>query len=238
MTQGAQTVDEIGPALSEVVDEIHPDLSCNPMIVSPRQEQQDSLVDEVQDPFPKVEARPHQQIRPLALLTSNNVIPKTFKSVLSSPDKDLLLVAINKELESMNALDVWDVIELDPLFKLVGTTWVFKIKKDHLGRITEYKARLCAQGFTQSAGVDFNQTYAPTGWLNSLRTLIAFSAERDLEFHQIDIKSAFLNAPLSETVYLGIPQGLSIDRRAKCLRLQKAIYGLKQAPLAWYDCLK
>ncbi|MBW0465784.1 hypothetical protein O181_005499 [Austropuccinia psidii MF-1] len=193
MTQGAQTIDAISPALSEVVDEIHPDLSCDPMIVSPHQERQDCLVYEVQDPLPEVEARPHQQIRvirprhptlvlcdlnpenilpytrrPLALLTSNSMVPKTFKRVLSSPDKDLWLLAIKKELESMNALNVWDVIELDPSFKLLGTTWVFKIKKDHLGRITEYKARLCGKGFTQSAGMDFNQNYTPTGQLNLL----------------------------------------------------------------------
>ncbi|MBW0560427.1 hypothetical protein O181_100142, partial [Austropuccinia psidii MF-1] len=176
--------------------------------------------------------------RPLALITSDTSTPRTFNGALSSPDKDLWLASIKRELESMNALGVWEVIELDPLLKLVGTTWVFKIKKDHLGQVTEYKARLCAQGFTQSAGIDFNQTYAPTGRLNSLRTLIAFAAAKNLDFHQIDIKSAFLNAPLSETVYLGITQGLDIDKRSHCLRLRKAIYGLKQAPLAWYDRLK
>ncbi|MBW0523609.1 hypothetical protein O181_063324 [Austropuccinia psidii MF-1] len=108
----------------------------------------------------------------------------------------------------MNLLGVWDVVKLDPSFKLVGTTWVLKIKKHHLGHITEYKARL------------------------------SFSAAKGLEFHQIDIKRAFLNAPLSETVYLGIPQGLNIDKCTMCLRLQKAIYVLKQAPLAWYERLK
>ncbi|MBW0568749.1 hypothetical protein O181_108464 [Austropuccinia psidii MF-1] len=193
MTQGAQMVNEISPALSVVVDKIHPDLSCNSAIVSPHQEGQDSVVDEVQNPSPEVESRPHQRIRvigpqhptlvlsdlnpenilphtrqPLALFTSNNVVPRTFKNALSSLDKYLWLVAINKELESMNALGLWDVIELDPFFKLVGTIWVFKIKKDHLEPITEYKARLCAQGFTQSSVIDFNQTYSLTGQLNFL----------------------------------------------------------------------
>ncbi|MBW0584966.1 hypothetical protein O181_124681 [Austropuccinia psidii MF-1] len=236
MTQDTETVDEIGPVLSAVVDEIHPDVSCGSPTDSPNQEGEDGVVDEIQHPSLDIEPRPQQRIRvigprhptrvscnsnpenilpynrqPLALITSKGEAPKTFKSALNSPEKDLWLVAINKELESMNALGVWDVVELDASFKLVGTTWVFKVKKDHLGHITEYKARLCAQGFTQSAGVDFNQTYAPTGHLNSLRTLIAFSAAKNLKFHQIDIKSAFLNAPLSETVYLGIPQGLNID---------------------------
>ncbi|MBW0512383.1 hypothetical protein O181_052098 [Austropuccinia psidii MF-1] len=173
-----------------------------------------------------------------ALLTSADEIPRTFKQALNCDAKEVWTAAINKELLSMENLKVWDVINLDPSYKLVGTTWVFKTKKNHLNEIIEHKARLCAQGFTQTAGINFDKTYSPTGRLNSLRTLIASSASNGLLFHQIDIKSAFLNAPLSETVYLSLPQGLNEDRRKFCLRLNKAIYGLKQAPLAWYERLK
>ncbi|MBW0488360.1 hypothetical protein O181_028075 [Austropuccinia psidii MF-1] len=173
-----------------------------------------------------------------ALLTSVEVAPRTFRMAITSALKEVWLEAIAKELDSMDNLKVWDIVELDPSFKLVRTTWVFKIKRDHLGNVTEHKERLCAQGFTQTAGVDFERTYSPTGRLNSLRTLIAFAARNDLLFHKIDIKSAFLNAPLAECVYLSIPQGLNQDRRKFCLKLKKAIYGLKQAPLAWYDRLR
>ncbi|MBW0537118.1 hypothetical protein O181_076833, partial [Austropuccinia psidii MF-1] len=93
-------------------------------------------------------------------------------------------------------------------------------------------------GFPQTPSIDFEKTYAPTGRLNSLRCLISYAASRGLKFHQIDIKSAFLNAPLSEVVYLSVPQGLDLDRQASCLCLNKDIYGLKQAPLAWYQRLK
>ncbi|MBW0537224.1 hypothetical protein O181_076939 [Austropuccinia psidii MF-1] len=110
--------------------------------------------------------------------------------------------------------------------------------KNHLNKIKKYKARLCAQGYTQTNGLDYNKTFAPTGRLNSLRTLIAHALNDDLEFHQINIKSTFLNAPLAETVYLTIPQGIRIDPRKQCLRLNKAIYRLKQAPLSWYKTLK
>ncbi|MBW0577511.1 hypothetical protein O181_117226 [Austropuccinia psidii MF-1] len=123
----------------------------------------------------------------------------------------------------MKKLEVWDVIKLRSDYKLVGMTWVFKIKKDHLNRALEHKARLCAQGFTQTPGKDFDKTYAPTGRLNSLRALIAHASFSGLDFHQIDIKSAFLNAPLMETLYVNIPQGLDIDRRKFCLKLNKAI---------------
>ncbi|MBW0470028.1 hypothetical protein O181_009743 [Austropuccinia psidii MF-1] len=170
------------------------------------------------------------------IMTSN--VPKTYRLALQCEEKNKWTDAIRRELLSMNKLKVWDIVDLRSDYKLVGTTWVFKLKRNHLHQAVEYKARLCAQGFTQTPGVDFDKTYAPTGRLNSLRALIAHACANGLEFHQIDVKSAFLNAPLTETVYLSIPQGLDIDRQRYCLRLKKAIYGLKQAPLAWYNQLK
>ncbi|MBW0519195.1 hypothetical protein O181_058910 [Austropuccinia psidii MF-1] len=176
--------------------------------------------------------------RPKALLSIHNETPRTFKQAINSVNKDVWNEDIKKELASMNQLSVWDVIDLKSEYKLVGTTWVFRTKKNHLNEIVEHKACLCAQGFTQTPGLDFGKTYAPTGRLNSLCTLIAFSASRNLSFHQVDIKSAFLNAPLSEMVYLSIPQGLDLNQRKNFLCLNKAIYGLKRAPLAWYEILK
>ncbi|MBW0575166.1 hypothetical protein O181_114881, partial [Austropuccinia psidii MF-1] len=171
-------------------------------------------------------------------LTSSDYTPRTYRLALQCKDRDKWTVAIAKELSAMNDLNVWDIIKLKDDYKLVGTTWVFKTKKDHLKQTIEYKARLCAQGFTQTPGIDFDKTYTPTGRLNSLRALVAHACTNNLEFHQIDVKSAFLNALLSETVYLSVTQGLTIDRQKYCLRLKKAIYGLKQAPLAWYNHLK
>ncbi|MBW0462419.1 hypothetical protein O181_002134 [Austropuccinia psidii MF-1] len=101
--------------------------------------------------------------------------------------------------------------------------------------MVEHKARLCVQGFTQTPGIDFEKTFASTGRLSSLRALISHACAGSLDFHQIDVKSAFLNAPLTEKVYLTIPQGLEVDRRKYFLRPKKAIYGLKQALLAWYN---
>ncbi|MBW0548016.1 hypothetical protein O181_087731 [Austropuccinia psidii MF-1] len=176
--------------------------------------------------------------RPKVLITRSEEAPKTFRSALKGPSSKEWLKAIEKELTSMANLNVWDVVELKPDYKLVGTTWVFRIKTNHLKQVTEHKARLCAQSFSQTPGVDFGKTYAPTGRLNSLRCLISFLVINKLEFHQVDIKSAFLNAPLVDTVFLSIPQGLEVDNRKYCLRLKKAIYGLKQAPLAWYDRLR
>ncbi|MBW0516534.1 hypothetical protein O181_056249 [Austropuccinia psidii MF-1] len=147
-----------------------------------------------------------------ALLTTVNEAPNTYSKAIKSKDNSLWPEAINNELTNMETLRVWDVVELQDDYKIVGTTWVFKIKRNKLNEPIEYKARLCAQGFTQSVGIDFDKIYAPTGQLNSLRTLIAFACINNLQFHQIDIKCAFLNAPLKETVYLAIPQGLNLEK--------------------------
>ncbi|MBW0483911.1 hypothetical protein O181_023626 [Austropuccinia psidii MF-1] len=158
--------------------------------------------------------------QPVALLTEKD--PLTYNQAISSSSQKQWKEAIEKEIQSMLKLEVWD----DP--------WVFKTKRNDSNQITEHKARLCAQGFSQTQGRDYSKTFAPTGRLNSLRTLISVAAAKGLKFEQLDIKSAFLNAPIEEDVYLTIPQGLDRDKRHVCLKLKKAIYGLKQAPLAWY----
>ncbi|MBW0532418.1 hypothetical protein O181_072133 [Austropuccinia psidii MF-1] len=170
--------------------------------------------------------------RPKALMTSSNSgNPASYRQAIRSDNSDQWLQAIRKELHTMSELNVWEIVPIPKHTKLIGTTWVFKTKQD------EHKARLCAQGFSQTHGVDFSKTFAPTGRLNSLRTLISFAASHNLKFEQLDIKSAFLNAPLEEDVFLTIPQGLDLDKQTSCLKLHKAIYGLRQAPRAWYNCL-
>ncbi|MBW0550198.1 hypothetical protein O181_089913 [Austropuccinia psidii MF-1] len=119
----------------------------------------------------------------------------------------------------------------------MGTTWVFKTKRNAQNEILKHKACLCAQGFSQTLGIDFQKTFAHTGRLNSLRTPISFAASKNLLFEQLDIKSAFLNAPLDEEVHLTIPHGLNHDKHKSCLKLKKEINGLRQAPQSWYNRL-
>ncbi|MBW0549089.1 hypothetical protein O181_088804 [Austropuccinia psidii MF-1] len=160
--------------------------------------------------------------------------PTSYNEAMKSASSELWHKAIGKELQNMCHLKVWEEVPISKETKLIGTTWVFKTKRNENNMIIEHKAHLCAQGFSQTPGVDFSKTFAPTGRLNSLRTLISFAASRGLFFEQLDIKSAFLNATLEENVYLSIPQGLDRDKSKTCLKLNKAIYGLRQAPLAWY----
>ncbi|MBW0482496.1 hypothetical protein O181_022211 [Austropuccinia psidii MF-1] len=173
--------------------------------------------------------------RPTAFLSEAD--PLTYNQAINSKHHEHWLKAIAKELQNMTDLNFWEEVAVKEETKLIGTTWVFKTKRNDLNQIIEHKARLCAQGFSQTQGKDYSKTFAPTGRLNSLRTLISYAAVNNLKFEQLDIKSAFLNAPLEEDIYLTIPQGLDRDKKHTCLKLKKAIYGLKQAPLAWYKRL-
>ncbi|MBW0495925.1 hypothetical protein O181_035640 [Austropuccinia psidii MF-1] len=115
----------------------------------------------------------------------------------------------------MNNLNVWEVVPITEKTRLIGTTWVYKTKHNEHKEVLEYKARLCAQGLSQTPGIDFGKTFAPTGSQNSLQTLISFAASNNLKFKQVDIKSSFLNVPLEEEVFLAIPHGLDLDKRKK-----------------------
>ncbi|MBW0541279.1 hypothetical protein O181_080994 [Austropuccinia psidii MF-1] len=192
----AEEVDEVLPADLGLVDEFLP--------IEPDSDDSSRMVDEIQESN-KAGSAEHSQAhpvsaRPRALLSAHNDAPRTSKQAINSLNKDSWSKAIEKELALMNQLQVWDVVDLKPEYKLVGTTWVFRTKQDHLKKVIEHKACLCAQGFTQTPGLYFAKTYAPTGRMNLLQTLIAFAASKNLSFHQINIKSGFLNAPLAEKV--------------------------------------
>jgi hypothetical protein len=98
---------------------------------------------------------------------------------------------------------------------------------------------LVAQGYTQVEGLDFGEAYAPVERLESIRILIAYATNHDFKLYQMDVKSAILNGPLQERVYVEQPPGFEDPRKPNHVYLlHKALYGLKQDPRAWFDCLK
>ena len=135
----------------------------------------------------------------------------------------------------MHTNNVWTPHILPTGRKLVATKWVFRSKHDIHGKIIKYKARLVARGFEQIYGKDFDETYSPVTRLSSLRLLFALSMQFNLDLQQMDVETAFLNAKLTEEVYIEIPQGIQIDNPYNCRKLNRALYGLKQSPRAWYE---
>jgi hypothetical protein len=94
-----------------------------------------------------------------------------------------------------------------PKQNVIGTKWVFHNKQDEHAVVIRNKARLVAQGFTQIEGLDFGETYASVARLESICILLAYATHHDFKLYQMDVKSAFLNGPLSELVYVEQPQG-------------------------------
>jgi hypothetical protein len=116
---------------------------------------------------------------------------------------------------------------------------MLKVKRDAEGEIERYKARLCAQGFSQRRGIDYFETFAPVMTKETLRVLVALANERDLECHTVDISTAFLHGELEEEIYMKQPPGfVTPGEEHKVCRLLKGLYGLKQSSRAWNTRLK
>ena len=109
------------------------------------------------------------------------------------------------------------------------------MKHNSDGSVQRNKARLVAKGYSKQPGIDYNETFAPVARLDTIRTLIAVAAQKDWLLHQLDVISAFLNGELEEDIYVEQPQGFIVNgEEHKVYKLNKSLYGLKQAQRAWY----
>ena len=147
---------------------------------------------------------------------------------------------MEEELSALQAYKTWEIVDAPKNTNIVGCRWTFVLKRDSSGNITQYKARLVAQGFSQVPGVDFFDTYAPVAKMATIRTTLAFAARCDYEIHQVDIKNAFLNSAFEEkeVIYMRLPPGIELtNEKGKVLRLLKPLYGLCQSAHHWYKCL-
>ena len=145
-------------------------------------------------------------------------------------------VAVDEEVRALAKNGTWEIIDLPRGKKPVGCKWIFTVKYKADGNVDRYKARLVAKGFTQSYGIDYQETFSPVAKLNTVRVLLCLAANLDWSLHQLDVKNAFLNGDLEEEVYMDIPAGLETTSNFnKVCRLRKSLYGLKQSPRAWFE---
>jgi hypothetical protein len=121
-------------------------------------------------------------------------------------DSDWVL-AMQEELNNFKRNEVWSLVPC-PKQNIVGTKWVFRNKQDEHGVVTRNKARLVAKGYAQVAGLDFEETFSPVARLESIRILLAYVAHHSFRLFQMDVKSAFLNGPIKEEVYVEQPPWL------------------------------
>ncbi|GJT26870.1 retrotransposon protein, putative, ty1-copia subclass [Tanacetum coccineum] len=141
--------------------------------------------------------------------------PANYKAAMLDPDKV-----------------IWQVPP--PNAKVVRSKWLFKKKTDMDGEVHTYKARLVAVGFTQTYGIDYEETFSPVADIRAIRILIAIAAYYDYEIWQMDVKTAFLNGRLDEDIYMEQPEGYVNPKYPnRVCKLQRSIYGLKQASRQW-----
>ena len=120
---------------------------------------------------------------------------------------------------------------LPPGSKPLGYKWIFKKKMKADGSIDKYKVRLVVKCYNKKEGLGYFDTYSPVTRISSIHMLIAIAVIHNLEIHQMDVKTAFLNGDLDEEIYMEQPEGFIVPgQEKKVCRLVKSLYGLKQAP--------
>jgi hypothetical protein len=165
--------------------------------------------------------------------------PNSYAEAMTRPEEERKLwhKAALDEIQALIENGTFDLVQLPPGRKAIGSRWVFKVKKNADGSIERLKGRLVAQGFSQRPGFDFTETFAPTPKWAALRAILALAALEDLHLESVDISSAFLNGKLEEEVYMRQPEGFVEKGKDWVWHLQKSLYGLKQAGRCWHKKL-
>nr|ABB47727.2 retrotransposon protein, putative, Ty1-copia subclass [Oryza sativa Japonica Group] len=154
--------------------------------------------------------------------------PKSISEAYASPDADYWKEVVRSEMDSIIANGTWEVTERPYGCKPVGCKWVFKKKLRPDGTIEKYKARLVAKGYTQKEGEDFFDTYSPVARLTTIRVLLSLAASHGLLVHQMDVKTAFLNAELDDEIYMDQPDGFVVEgQEGKDLGVADVILNIK-----------
>ncbi|GJW06994.1 putative ribonuclease H-like domain-containing protein [Tanacetum coccineum] len=143
--------------------------------------------------------------------------------------------AMQEELLRFKIQKVWTLVDIPYGKKAIGIKWVYRNKKDERGIVVRNKARMVAQGYKQEEGIDYDEVFVPVASIEAIRLFLAYASFMNFLVYQMDVKSAFLYGTIKEEVYVSQPLGF-VDPKflEKVYKVQKALYGLYQAPRAWY----
>lgn len=182
---------------------------------------------------PRRGERKRIQVRPFqayyALLSTE---PTTVEEAYESENASEWRRAMYDEILSHGENDTWTLTRLPSNRKAIKAKWVFKLKTNQNDEPMRYKARLVAKGCGQKAGIDYNETFAPVVRNNTIRFLVAYAVQRAMKIFQMDAVTAFLQGELDEEIYMYQPDGFT-DGSDRVCKLNKAVYGLKQAGRQW-----
>lgn len=158
--------------------------------------------------------------------------PGTVTEAINGPNGNNWKLAMDEEISSHLQNNTWSLDKLPAGRKAIKAKWVYKTKTDEAGNIIRYKARLVAKGCSQRFGIDYTETFSPVVRYNSIRFLMALAVQNDLRIHQMDAITAFLQGDLDEEIFMEQPEHYE-DGTGRVCRLNRSIYGLKQAGRQW-----
>ena len=162
---------------------------------------------------------------------NTTIIPNTVSEALTKREwKD----AMREEMSALEKNKTWEIVERPKGKNIVDCKWIFTLKYKTDGSLERHKARLVAKGYTQTYGVDYQETFAPVAKMNTVRILLSLVAHYNWQLLQYDVKNAFLHGDLDEEIYMNIPPGFEGNTSNKVCKMKKALYGLKQSPRAWF----
>ncbi|KAI3815617.1 hypothetical protein L1987_15294 [Smallanthus sonchifolius] len=218
----ASGTQEMGKLSTNIDPEIQ-----EPIIPETRVHRNHPIDNIIGDPYAGVQTR-HRTI-------TENTKPMNVKEALTD---NCWIEAMQDELSQFQKLHMWDLVDLPKGFQPIGTRWVFKCKTDDNHVVVKNKARLVVQGFYQQEGLDYTEVYALVARIEAIRLFLAYATYVGFKVYQLDVKSAFLYGKVHEEVYFTQPPSFEDPHNInKVYKLDKALYGLHQAPRAWYETL-
>jgi hypothetical protein len=160
----------------------------------------------------------------------------TLQQALNGPDAVEWQEAIDYEISQLEKLGAWEIVDAPKNANIIPCHYILATKRGPDGEKLKLRVRLVANGQRQQYGLDYSETFTPTSNMATIRTVLAMAAQNDWEIHQIDIKSAYLNATLRDDIYMRAPPGyLKQNDQGKVLKLLRSLYGLKQAGFEWSE---
>ncbi|MBW0493248.1 hypothetical protein O181_032963 [Austropuccinia psidii MF-1] len=178
-----------------------------------------------------------QQVKLMNVTASlHSDAPGSYREALASDDQHKWKAAISAEIASMGEMGVWTEAPKEAATSVLGTRWVFTVKRDPAGRVTWHKARIVVQGHRQIKGLNFDETFAPTPTFTSLRCLFAAASKFNWPVQTFDVTTAYLHSNVAEDIYIRPLPGMYL-KEGVVLKLRKALYGLKQAGRCWWKHL-
>jgi hypothetical protein len=165
-------------------------------------------------------------------------VPLSYEQAMHSDDSEGWKRAMESEMESLRDNQVYTAVPRPERKNVIGGKWVYNLKE--ASGVVKHKARYVARGFNQIQGIDYDETFSPTVNMTSVRLLMQLSVQFDMSVHQLDMKTAYLNAPLEHELYIEQPVGFATEneRKVNVWKLRKSLYGLKQSGRNWHFVLR